>query len=60
MIYRINFTELENIEDEESIKNRLTELNVMEQVSHLSVKNSHYTKSAWKKRQGPDLHGWVY
>jgi len=57
-VYRINFTELENIEDEELKLNRLTELNVMEQVSHLA--ETAIVQRAWKKRQGPDLHGWVY
>jgi len=57
-VYRINFTELENIEDEELKLNRLTELNVMEQVSHLA--ETAIVQRAWKKREGPDLHGWVY
>ena len=57
-VYRINLTELENIEDEELKLNRLTELNVMEQVSHLA--ETAIIQRAWKKREGPDLHGWVY
>jgi carbonic anhydrase len=57
-VYRINFTELDNIEDEELKLNRLTELNVMEQVSHLA--ETAIVQRAWKKRQAPDLHGWVY
>ena len=57
-VYRINFAELENIEDEELKLNRLTELNVMEQVSHLA--ETAIVQRAWKKREGPDLHGWVY
>jgi carbonic anhydrase len=57
-VYRVNFKELENIEDEELKLNRLTELNVMEQVCHLA--ETSIVQRAWKKRQAPDLHGWVY
>ncbi len=38
--------------------NRLTELNVMEQVKNLARKSS--IQRAWKNDQRPDLHGWVY
>lgn len=57
-VYRDNRKELDGIADLEKRENRLTELNVMEQVRRL-MKTSIIQK-AWKERQAPDLHGWVY
>ncbi len=57
-VYRTHQAELESITDEETKYNRLTELNVQEQVMHLA--KTSVIQRAWKKRQGPDLHGWVY
>lgn len=57
-VYRLHFTELDAIKDEEAKLNRLTELNVMEQVVHLA--KTSIVQKAWKHRQAPDLHGWVY
>jgi carbonic anhydrase len=57
-VYRLHQTELEAIADEDSRYNRLTELNVQEQVIHLA--KTSIVQRAWKKRQAPDLHGWVY
>jgi len=57
-VYRKHFTELDAIKDEELRSDRLTELNVIEQVSHLA--KTSIVQKAWQKRQGPDLHGWVY
>lgn len=57
-VYRMHKTELEAIQNEEAKYNRLTELNVMEQVIHLA--KTSVVQRAWKKRQAPDLHGWVY
>jgi carbonic anhydrase len=57
-VYRHNRVELDNIADEEKRADRLTELNVIEQVQRL-VKTSIIQK-AWKYEQRPDLHGWVY
>ena len=57
-VYRHNREELDNIADEEQRADRLTELNVIEQVQRL-VKTSIIQK-AWKYEQRPDLHGWVY
>jgi len=57
-VYKENREELDAIADMEKRENRLTELNVVEQVRRL-IKTSIIQK-AWKDRQAPDLHGWVY
>ena len=57
-VYRHHFTELNGIKEEEAKLNRLTELNVMEQVMHLA--KTSIVQKAWQRRNGPDLHGWVY
>lgn len=57
-VYRIHQAELDAIPDEEARLDRLTELNVQEQVMHLA--KTSVVQRAWKNRQAPDLHGWVY
>lgn len=57
-VYRIHRSELDLIADEEQKANRLTELNVMEQVFNLA--KTSIIQRAWKHEQRPDLHGWVY
>lgn len=57
-VYRIHRQELDSIKDEESRTNRLVELNVKEQVMNLA--KTSIIQRAWKERQGPALHGWVY
>jgi carbonic anhydrase len=57
-VYRLHQTELEAITNEDLKYDRLTELNVQEQVIHLA--KTSIVQRAWKKRQAPDLHGWVY
>ncbi|HRG81618.1 MAG TPA: carbonate dehydratase [Chitinophagaceae bacterium] len=57
-VYRIHRSELDLITDEEQKTNRLTELNVMEQVFNLA--KTSIIQRAWKHEQRPDLHGWVY
>ena len=57
-VYRLHRVELDSIEDTEKKVNRLTELNVQEQVFNLA-KTSIIQKS-WKKDKRPHLHGWVY
>ena len=49
---------MDKIVDEEARYDRLTELNVQEQVTHLA--KTSVIQRAWLKRNGPDLHGWVY
>ncbi len=57
-VYRLHRDELENIRDEEKRADRLTELNVQEQVLHLA--KTSIIQRAWKNEQRPQLHGWVY
>lgn len=57
-VYRLHQKELDGIKDEEQQLNRLTELNVQEQVYNLA--KTTIIQRAWKKEHRPDLHGWVY
>jgi carbonic anhydrase len=57
-VYRLHRGELESIPDMEQRCDRLTELNVKEQVMHLA--KTSIIQRAWKKEQRPQLHGWVY
>ena len=49
--------ELDQIEDQQLRADRLVELNVIEQVSHLSMTT--IVQKAWKNR-ALQIHGWVY
>ncbi|MEO6188870.1 MAG: carbonate dehydratase [Ginsengibacter sp.] len=57
-VYRLHRDELNAIDNEEQRADRLVELNVMEQVMHLS--KTSIIQRAWKQEQRPHLHGWVY
>ena len=57
-VYRLHRDELEGLNDEEKKFDRLVELNVQEQVTHLA--KTSIIQRAWKNEQRPDLHGWVY
>ncbi len=57
-VYRHNRDELNGIADEEVRADRLVELNVIEQVQRLA--KTSIIQKAWKERNAPDLHGWVY
>ena len=57
-VYRLHRKELDAIADEEKRSDRLTELNVQEQVMHLA--KTSIIQRAWKHEQRPQLHGWVY
>jgi len=57
-VYRLYSQELDAIADEEKRADRLTELNVKEQVMHLA--KTSIIQRAWKQEQRPRLHGWVY
>lgn len=57
-VQRIHAEELQAIGDEDARTNRLVELNVIEQVTNLA--KTSVIQKAWKDRQGPHLHGWVY
>ena len=57
-VYRLHRDELEAINNEEERTDRLTELNVKEQVMHLA--KTSIIQRAWKNENRPHLHGWVY
>ena len=57
-VYRLHEQELESIKDPQARFDRLVELNVMEQVFDLS--KTSIIQNAWKTRQLPYIHGWVY
>ncbi len=56
-VYHANSTELNAIEDITARENRLTELNVKEQVRNLA--KTTIVQQAWNERE-LHLHGWVY
>lgn len=57
-IYRLHETEISALATEKEKFDRLVEVNVIEQVFH--VAETSIVQGAWKKRQAPQLHGWVY
>jgi len=57
-VYRLHREELEAILNQEKREDRLTELNVREQVLHLA--KTSIIQRAWQHRKGPELHGLVY
>ncbi len=57
-VYRLHRDELEAISDPKKREDRLTELNVQEQVLHLA--KTSIIQRAWQFTQAPQLHGWVY
>lgn len=57
-VYRMHQAELEAIEDLTQRQDRLTELNVIEQVYDLG--KTSIIQNAWQKRGGPYIHGWIY
>ena len=57
-IYFHHRLEVDAIENEEDRVNKLVEINVIEQVNNL-VKTS-VVQKAWKHKQAPKIHGWVY
>lgn len=56
-VYSSNEDELNALEGEAK-SDRLVELNVMQQVRHLS--QTSIIQKNWKENNRPDLHGWVY
>ena len=57
-IYRFHRNEIDAIGSEDERANRLTELNVQEQVFNLA--KTSIIQAAWKNEKRPNLHGWVY
>ena len=57
-VYHVYRDELNKIDNEEMKTDRLVELNVKEQVTHLA--QTSIIQRAWQTEKGPHLHGWVY
>ncbi|MBV6644090.1 MAG: carbonic anhydrase [Cyclobacteriaceae bacterium] len=57
-VYRLYEAELDAITDNEERGRRLAEFNVKEQVFNLA--KTSIIQKAWKDRQNPCLHGWIF
>lgn len=57
-VYNKNRIELDNIKDEDKRADRLTELNVIQQVQHLA--ETKIVQKAWHDGKSVQIHGWVY
>ena len=57
-VYRLHRDEIDALPNEDERVNKLTELNVKEQVFNLS--KTSIIQKAWKEDNRPHLHGWVY
>lgn len=57
-VYNKNSVELDAIENEDKRSDRLTELNVVEQVQHLA--KTKIVQGAWAAGRQLQIHGWVY
>jgi carbonic anhydrase len=57
-IYRFHETELSAIEDLAERRDRLVELNVLEQVHNIA--ETSIVQYSWRKEERPIIHGWVY
>lgn len=57
-VYRLHREELDAIQNEKDRTDRLVELNIIEQSMNLA--QTSFIQSAWQKRKGPMIHGWVY
>lgn len=57
-VYRFHRDEIDSLPDEDARVNKLIEMNVQEQVMNLA--KTSIIQKAWKERQAPHLHGWVY
>ena len=57
-VYRMHRNEVDALKTEEERVDRLTELNVREQVFNLA--KTSIIQKAWKEDNRPEIHGWVY
>lgn len=57
-VYRLHKDEIDALPTETAKNNRMTELNVKEQI--LNLAKSSIIQKAWKREERPYLHGWVY
>lgn len=57
-VYHLHREELESIEDEDALWDKLVELNVREQMMNLA--KTSFVQKRWSTGEFPVLHGWVY
>jgi len=57
-IYRLHQKKVESADTDEGRIDRMVELNIVEQIYKLA--HTPIVQQAWKNRQAPSLHGWVY
>ena len=57
-VYRYHRSEIESLATEDERVDKLVDLNVQEQVMNLA--KTSIVQKAWKDRNAPHLHGWVY
>ena len=57
-VYRLHAAQLDAIVDAEARRDRLCELNVIEQVAN--VCDTTMVRNAWKQGQELTIHGWIY
>jgi carbonic anhydrase len=57
-VYRIHRREIDTLPTEDERANKLTDLNVTEQIFNLA--KTSIIQKAWKENNRPHLHGWVY
>jgi len=57
-VYRLHREDVNAIKNEEDRVNKLVEFNVIEQLQNLS--KTTIIQKSWKRRQSPELHGWVF
>lgn len=57
-VYRMHRKEIDILPTEEERANKLTDLNVTEQIFNLA--KTSIIQKAWKENNRPHLHGWVY
>ena len=57
-VYRMYRTEIDSLKTEDERVDKLTELNVREQIFNLA--KTSIIQKAWKEDSRPHLHGWVY
>lgn len=57
-VYRLHENEIKLLKTEDEQLDRMTELNIIEQVNNLT--KTSIIQSAWKHKNRPTIHGWVY
>ncbi|MCB9662904.1 MAG: carbonate dehydratase [Alphaproteobacteria bacterium] len=57
-IYKVHRSELDMYDDHERRRDRLVEINVLEQVQNLT--KTSIIQGAWARHKRPTIHGWVF